>query len=50
VAWSVSGDTLTVDADLPPGTTGRFLPPAGLHSAQPVTGLGSGRHRLVLRG
>ncbi|MEV7064524.1 alpha-L-rhamnosidase C-terminal domain-containing protein [Streptomyces collinus] len=50
VAWSVRGDTLTVDAQLPPGTTGRFLPPEGLHSAQPVTGLGSGRHRLVLRG
>ncbi|MFI2720880.1 family 78 glycoside hydrolase catalytic domain [Streptomyces collinus] len=50
VAWSVRGDTLTVDAELPPGTTGRFLPPEGLHSAQPVTGLGSGRHRLVLRG
>ncbi|MFE9029584.1 family 78 glycoside hydrolase catalytic domain [Streptomyces iakyrus] len=50
VAWSVKGDTLTVDAELPPGTTGRFLPPEGLHSAQPVTALGSGRHRLVLRG
>ncbi|MFI8893881.1 family 78 glycoside hydrolase catalytic domain [Streptomyces paradoxus] len=50
VAWSVSGDTLTVNAELPPGTTGRFLPPEGLHSAQPVTDLGSGRHRLVLRG
>ncbi|MEU3937688.1 family 78 glycoside hydrolase catalytic domain [Streptomyces sp. NPDC029044] len=50
VTWSVSGGTLTVDAELPPGTTGRFLPPEHLHSAQPVTDLVSGRHRLVLRG
>ncbi|MCD7436654.1 alpha-L-rhamnosidase [Streptomyces lincolnensis] len=49
VAWSISSGTLTVNADLPPGTSGRFLPPEGWYSAQTVGGLGSGRHRLVLR-
>ncbi|KDN73476.1 hydrolase [Streptomyces olindensis] len=48
VAWSVDGGTLTVHADLPPGTTGRFLPPEGWESAQPLMDLGSGRHRLRL--
>ncbi|MGI5423502.1 family 78 glycoside hydrolase catalytic domain [Streptomyces sp. CA-179760] len=49
VDWTISGDTLTVKAELPPGTTGRFLPPEGWCSEQAVGGLGSGGHRLVLR-
>ncbi|MFF1301919.1 family 78 glycoside hydrolase catalytic domain [Streptomyces sp. NPDC058307] len=49
VAWTISGTTLTVDAVLPPGTTGRFLPPEGWHSTQSIRLLGSGSHRLVLR-
>ncbi|ELP67795.1 family 78 glycoside hydrolase catalytic domain [Streptomyces turgidiscabies] len=49
VAWAISGGSLTVDAVLPPGTTGRFLPPEGWHSAQATNRLGSGNHRLVLR-
>ncbi|WP_432194295.1 family 78 glycoside hydrolase catalytic domain [Streptomyces sp. bgisy027] len=49
VSWSISGGTLTVNVDLPPGTTGRFLPPDGWRSTQAAGGLGSGSHRLVLR-
>ncbi|GAA3829145.1 family 78 glycoside hydrolase catalytic domain [Streptomyces phyllanthi] len=48
VAWSLSGTAFTVDAVLPPGTTGRFLPPEGWRSAQAISRLGSGTHRLVL--
>ncbi|MFF4357662.1 family 78 glycoside hydrolase catalytic domain [Streptomyces sp. NPDC001604] len=48
VAWAISDSTLTVDAVLPPGTTGRFLPPEGWHSAQAAGRLGSGSHHLVL--
>ncbi|WP_406437305.1 glycoside hydrolase family 78 protein [Streptomyces sp. NBC_01613] len=48
VAWSIHGTALTVDAALPPGTTGRFLPPEGWHSTTPIGLLGSGHHRMVL--
>ncbi|MER5180973.1 family 78 glycoside hydrolase catalytic domain [Streptomyces sp. NPDC002896] len=48
VAWSISGTTLTVDAVLPPGTTGRFLPPEGWRSTQATSRLGSGSHHMVL--
>ncbi|MGW1030024.1 family 78 glycoside hydrolase catalytic domain [Streptomyces sp. NPDC002577] len=49
IAWSIGGTTLTVDAVLPPGTTGRFLPPEGWRSMQATSRLGSGSHHLVLR-
>ncbi|WP_327731869.1 glycoside hydrolase family 78 protein [Streptomyces sp. NBC_00487] len=49
VAWSISGDTLTVKAVLPPGTTGRFSPPEGWRCAEAVDGLASGSHLLSLR-
>ena len=49
VAWSISGSTLTVDAVLPPGTTGRFSAPEGWRSTQATDRLKSGSHRLVLR-
>ncbi|MEV3914663.1 family 78 glycoside hydrolase catalytic domain [Streptomyces canus] len=49
VAWSLSDSTLAVNAVLPPGTTGRFLPPEGWHSTQATRLLGSGSHHLVLR-
>ncbi|QYX82512.1 alpha-L-rhamnosidase [Streptomyces akebiae] len=49
VAWSISGDTLTVRAVLPPGTTGRFSAPEGWHPAEDVGELASGSHLLSLR-
>ncbi|MEV4033659.1 family 78 glycoside hydrolase catalytic domain [Streptomyces umbrinus] len=49
VAWSISGATMTVDASLPPGTTGHFRVPDGWHStAGRASRLGSGDHRLIL--
>ncbi|WP_238412653.1 alpha-L-rhamnosidase-related protein [Saccharothrix deserti] len=48
VAWSISGTTLTVEAELPPGTTGQFVAPDGWSSPEPGGALGSGRHRWVL--
>ncbi|MGW1718316.1 family 78 glycoside hydrolase catalytic domain [Streptomyces sp. NPDC002156] len=49
VAWSISGDTLTVKAVLPPGTTGLFSAPDGWRCAEAVERLGSGSHLLALR-
>ncbi|BBC31132.1 Bacterial alpha-L-rhamnosidase [Streptomyces graminofaciens] len=49
VAWSISRDTLTVEAVLPPGTTGRFSAPEGWHSTEAVDRLESGSHLLSLR-
>ncbi|WP_437095752.1 alpha-L-rhamnosidase C-terminal domain-containing protein [Streptomyces sp. enrichment culture] len=48
VAWSISGDTLTVDISLPPGTTGRFSAPEGWRCPTGVGRLGSCRHHLTL--
>jgi alpha-L-rhamnosidase len=48
VGWSLTGPVLTVDVELPPGTTGRFTTPAGWSSAEPVAELGSGHHSVVL--
>ncbi|WP_327725575.1 family 78 glycoside hydrolase catalytic domain [Streptomyces europaeiscabiei] len=48
VAWSISGNTLTVDVSLPPGTTGRFSAPEGWRCATEAGRLGSGGHRLLL--
>ncbi|MFE7841979.1 family 78 glycoside hydrolase catalytic domain [Streptomyces sp. NPDC057474] len=49
VAWSISGNTLTVKAVLPPGTTGRFSAPEGWHCTEDIDGLGSGSHLMSLR-
>ncbi|MGY1495773.1 family 78 glycoside hydrolase catalytic domain [Streptomyces sp. QTS52] len=49
VAWSISDDTLTVRAVLPPGTTGLFSAPDGWRCAEAVERLGSGSHLLALR-
>jgi alpha-L-rhamnosidase len=49
VSWSLSDSTLVVNAVLPPGTTGRFLPPENWHSTQATSLLASGSHHLVLR-
>ncbi|MER5805417.1 family 78 glycoside hydrolase catalytic domain [Streptomyces mirabilis] len=49
VAWSISGDTLTVKAVVPLGTIGRFSAPEGWRSAGAVERLGSGSHFLSLR-
>ncbi|MFF9035643.1 alpha-L-rhamnosidase C-terminal domain-containing protein [Streptomyces sp. NPDC014892] len=49
VAWSLSDDTLTVRAVLPPGTTGRFSAPEGWQPAEAVGELASGSHQLSLR-
>ncbi|GGL04127.1 alpha-L-rhamnosidase [Streptomyces flaveus] len=48
VAWSISDDALTVEAVLPPGTTGRFSTPEGWRSTEAVERLGSGSHLLSL--
>lgn len=49
VAWSIGDGTLTVEAVLPPGTTGRFDAPEGWCSTEAVGRLGSGSHLLSLR-
>ncbi|MFE3036603.1 family 78 glycoside hydrolase catalytic domain [Streptomyces canus] len=48
VAWSISGNTLTVDIRLPPGTTGRFSAPEGWRCPAGGGRLGSGHHHLSL--
>ncbi|WP_286259040.1 alpha-L-rhamnosidase [Streptomyces graminofaciens] len=48
VAWAISGNTLTVDISLPPGTTGRFSAPEGWRCPTGGGRLGSGRHQLTL--
>ncbi|MDX3457906.1 family 78 glycoside hydrolase catalytic domain [Streptomyces sp. ME02-8801-2C] len=49
VAWSIADSTLTVNAVLPPGTTGQFSAPEGWSGAEAVGRLGSGSHLLTLR-
>jgi alpha-L-rhamnosidase len=55
-SWSVSGDELTVEVDLPIGTSGTFVAPTAPGSdvrldggrCGPVVELGAGSHRLVV--
>jgi alpha-L-rhamnosidase len=49
VGWVLDGPVLTVDVELPPGTSGQFAVPAGWAAEQPVPPPGSGRHSVVLR-
>ena len=63
IAWRLDGDgdgrELAVEADLPPGSRGRFVLPAGRWTGEcdgqpvrhdrPAIDLGSGHHRIMLR-